>query len=57
MASDVKAGNNTSHAKIKIKPIGDTVMANDDYEFYVGSESILEGAALEINGTALIGGK
>ena len=57
MASDVKAGNNTSHAKIKIKPIGDTVMANDDYEFYVGSESILEGAALEINGTARIGGK
>ena len=56
MASDVKAGNNTSHAKIKIKPIGDTVMANDDYEFYVGSESILEGAALEINGTARIDG-
>jgi cytoskeletal protein CcmA (bactofilin family) len=56
MASNVKAGNNTSHAKIKIKPIGDTVMANDDYEFYVGSESILEGAALEINGTARIDG-
>ena len=30
---------------------------NNDYEFYVGSESILEGAALEINGTARIGGK
>ena len=40
MASDVKAGNNTSHAKIKNKPTGDTVMADsNDYEFYVGSES------------------
>ena len=29
---------------------------NNDYEFYVGSESILEGAALEINGTARIDG-
>ena len=29
---------------------------NSEYEFYVGSESILEGAALEINGTARIDG-
>ena len=29
---------------------------NNEYEFYVGSESILEGAALEINGTARIDG-
>ena len=28
----------------------------NEYEFYVGSESILEGAALEINGTARIDG-
>ena len=57
MASDVKAGDNASHAKIKNKPTGDTVMADsNDYEFYVGSESILEGAALEINGTARIDG-
>jgi len=29
---------------------------SNEYEFYVGSESILEGAALEINGTARIDG-
>ena len=29
---------------------------SNEYEFYVGSESILEGAALEINGTARIAG-
>ena len=29
---------------------------SSEYEFYVGSESILEGAALEINGTARIDG-
>tara|TARA_B110000008_G_scaffold204771_1_gene203374 strand:+ start:190 stop:291 length:102 start_codon:yes stop_codon:yes gene_type:complete len=33
MASDVNAGNNTSHAKVEIKPTGDAVMAdNNDYE-------------------------
>ena len=29
---------------------------SSEYEFYVGSESILEGASLEINGTARIDG-